>query len=145
MVFAKLIKKLQLPSEYKEAAVEVFGTPKIKFNAITGGYAQPGDILTFSYNRSTASRRFLVVSTKRHTDGKFFSGRGNYLICGYDLTNKETLPGLSMILGSFYKRNRSTYETLKGFMNSLFGEDAYRTFNINVMKSTFSLEISSDE
>lgn len=145
MSFSKLIKKLQLPSEYKEAAFEVFGSSRIKFTTISGGYAQPGDILTFSYRSSLSSRRFLVVSTDANSDGKFMSGKGNFLICGYDLTNKETLPGLSMILSSFYKSNRSTYKTLKKFMDSLFGKDSYRTFNINIMKSAFSLEMSSDE
>jgi hypothetical protein len=140
MVFSKLIKKLQLPSVYSEAALESIGAEKLELVAQTPDSLKPGDMVTFSYGRSLfGSRKFLVVSTKAAPDGKFLSGRGNYLICGYDLTNKETLPGLVMIFNSFYKKRRSTYTRLKNTMNSIFGKNNYKTFNTRKMSSVFNL------
>jgi hypothetical protein len=145
MVFSKFIKKLQLPSEYQEAAVEVFQKPRITLTQASINYIQPGDIITFSYNSLLTSRRFLVVSTRKNPRGKFMSGRGNYLICGYDLSNKETLPGLVMIFNSFYKSNKSSYERLKNLMSSIFGGDSYKTFNVNKMKAVFELVIAQNK
>lgn len=140
MVFAKFIKKLQLPSTYAEAALESIGAENLDLVAQAPATLKPGDIVTFSYERSLFnSRKFLVVSSKSAPDGKFMSTRGNYLICGYDLTNKETLPGLVMIFNSFYKKRRSTYNRLKNTMNSVFGKNNYKTFNTSKMSSVFNL------
>lgn len=140
MVFAKFIKKLQLPSSYGEAVLDSIGAEKIELAAQSPESLKPGDIIIFSYDRSLfSSRRFLVVSTKSAPEGKFMSSRGNYLICGYDLTNKETLPGLVMIFNSFYKKRRTTYNRLKNTMNSIFGKNNYKTFNTGKMSSVFNL------
>jgi len=140
MVFSKLLKKLQLPSIYSDAALESLEVEKIEFVAQAPDSLKPGDIATFSYNGNNwNSRRFLVVSTRSAPDGKFMSSRGNYLICGYDLSNRETLPGLIMVFNSFYKKRRSTYKRLKNTMNSIFGGGNYKTFNTQKMSSVFNL------
>ena len=145
MVFSKILKKLQMPKEYSEAALESTGTNKIQLTAQSSVNLKPGDIATFSYDGSWLnSRMFLVVSTRNAPDGKFTSSRGNYLICGYDLSRKETLPGLVMIFNSFYKKRRSTYKRLKKLMNSMFGEGNYKTFNTIKMSSVFSLDIEQE-
>lgn len=144
MVFAKLIKKLQLPSDYNMAALESFGDGEINLKMSTAQMLHPGDIATFYYKGDSLfrSRRFLVVSTGKNPSGKFISSRGNYLICAYDLTAKETLPGLVMIFNSFYKKRKSTYETLDRFMNSIFGGSNFKTFDSKKMSSIFTLEAS---
>jgi len=140
MVFGKIIKKLQLPSTYQEAALDSIGADKLELVAVSPQSLVPGDLVTFSYERNLfSSRKFLVVSTKAAPEGKFMSNRGNYLICGYDLTDRETLPGLIMIFNSFYKRRRSTYNRLKNTMNSIFGKNNYKTFNTRKMSSVFNL------
>ena len=147
MVFSKIIKKLQLPGEYTMAALESFGNGEVKLTTATAQLLSPGDIATFSYRGDSllTSRRFLVVSTGRNPSGKFISSRGNYLICAYDLTAKETLPGLVMVFNSFYKKRKSTYETLEKFMSSLFGGSSFKTFDTKKMSSVFTLEISKEK
>lgn len=134
-----------MPKEYSQAAFESTGTDKIQLTAQSSANLKPGDIATFSYDgRWLSSRMFLVVSTASAPDGKFTSSRGNYLICGYDLSKKETLSGLVMIFNSFYKKRRSTYKRLKKLMNSIFGEGNFKTFNTVKMSSVFSLDIKKE-
>lgn len=144
MIFSKFFKKLQLPSDYSEAASEVFGSSKIKLKSVNIGQALPGDLVTFSYNKFFSSRRFLVVATESAPNGKFISGLGNKLICGYDLSNKETLPGLVMILNSFYKRRRSSYKLMKNTMTSIMGPETYKTFKVNDVTNSFLLEFVNE-
>lgn len=129
------------------AAMESFGDGEVKLATGNAQLLKPGDIATFSYRGDSffTSRRFLVVSTGRNPTGKFISSRGNYLICAYDLTAKETLPGLVMIFNSFYKKRKSTYETLERFMSSLFGGSSFKTFDTKKMSSVFTLEISKEK
>ena len=141
MVFAKLFKKLQIPDIYYDAVAEVFGDVSLKLTEVSPFLASPGDIVTFSYNRKFKSRKFLIVSTDKAPGGGFISTKGNYLICGYDLTNKESLPGLVMVFSSFFKQKKSTYKILKKVMDKLFGGDNYRTFNSENMTGVFSIQV----
>ena len=143
MVFAKFIKKLQLPSVYTEAAFESLDTASLKLNTTSPSMLQPGDIVTFSYEGGilSASRRFLIVGTEAHPGAKYISGKGNYLICGYDLTNKESLPGLVMVFNSFYKNRSSNYKQMKSTMSSIFG-GPFKTFKASGMRSLYKIEAS---
>jgi hypothetical protein len=143
MVFGKLIKKLQISYVYYDAVAEAFGDATLKLTQISPFVASPGDILTFSCNKKFRSRKFLVVSTDRAPGGGFVSSKGNYLICGYDLTNKETLPGLVMVFNSFFKQSNSTYKILRKLMDKLFGGDNYKTFNSQNMSGIYSIEVTS--
>jgi hypothetical protein len=142
MIFSKIVKKLQLPSVYSEAAFEVLNSQGIKLGAASPTSLQPGDIATFSYGGGllAGSRRFLIVGTDAHASGKYLSGKGNYLICGYDLTNRETFPGMVMVFNSFYKKTNSNYARMKGIMSSIFGE-SFKTFKASGMKSLYKIEV----
>jgi hypothetical protein len=143
MVFAKLIKKLQLPSVYYEAAFESLQASKIKLSSAIPTSLSPGDIVTFSYEGGVlaSSRRFLIVGTDNHPGAKYISGRGNYLICGYDLTSRESYPGLVMVFNSFYKNRNSNYSKMSGTMASIFG-GSFKTFKASGMRSLYKLEAS---
>jgi hypothetical protein len=143
MVFSRIVKKLQLPGTYSDASNMAFGSDRIVLQQAASVNVKPGDIVTFSYGGGllAGSRRFLVVGTKRHPGGGFLSSRGNYLICGYDLTKRESLPGLTMIFNSFYKNNNSNYEKMQSTMSSIFGDGSYKTFNSAKMKSVYKLQV----
>lgn len=144
MVFAKFVKKLQLPSIYYEASLESLQASKIKLNATSPTSLSPGDIVTFSYKGGmlASSRRFLIVGTETHPGAKYISGKGNYLICGYDLTSKETLSGLVMVFNSFYKNRNSNYGKMNNTMSSIFGE-SFKTFKASGMKYLYRIEVTS--
>jgi hypothetical protein len=143
MVFSKIVKKLQLPDAYSMAGLEVYGSGRITLAQSSPTSLNPGDIVTFSYGRGffSGSRRFLVVGTEKNPGGGFLSNRGNYLICGYDLTNRESLPGVTMVFNSFYKNRNSNYSRMKGTMASVFGVGAYKTFMASKIKSLFKVEV----
>lgn len=144
MVFAKFFKKLQLPSVYQEASVEALQASKIKLNATSPTSIGPGDIVTFSYGGGllSPSRRFLVAGTKAHPGAAYMSGKGNYLICGYDLTSRETIPGLIMVFNSFYNNNNSNYIKMNNTMSSIFG-GSFKTFKASGMKYLYRIEVTS--
>jgi hypothetical protein len=141
MIFSKIVKKLQLPSVYSEAAFEALNLDRIKLSPTSPSFLQPGDIATFSYGGGllAGSRRFLIVGTDAHASGKYMSGKGNYLICGYDLTNRESLPGIVMVFNSFYNKRNSKYQIMRNTMKSIFGE-SFKTFKASGMKSLFKIE-----
>ena len=79
-IFSKYIKKLQLPSDYREAALQAFSEnaeldieTEITFNlkATNPQTCKPGDIITLNYDKKFGSRRFLVVGTD-HSKGTCF-------------------------------------------------------------------------
>ena len=139
MVFGKIVKKLQLPGVYSEAALEALSRSGVKLSTATGSSMEPGDLVTFSYKGFLTSRRVLIVDTDRGSNGKFMSGRGNYLVCGYDLTGSETLPTIVMILNSFYKNNKIAYKNMKSTMNQVFGINRFKTFDTKFVKSAFDI------
>jgi len=143
MVFAKFIKKLQLPSEYTEAAQDVFGDAQIVLTATNSAKVKPGDIITFSYPGSMfSSRRLLVVGTKHAPRAKYMSGRGNYLLCCFEL--EETLPGIAMIFNSFYKNRTVNYSRMPKTLNNVFGVKGFKTFNIQKITSLFEVTVKRD-
>ena len=139
MVFSKLIKKLQLPKAFKEAADEVYGAASITLKSCNPGSMLPGDIVTFSYDGEFSSRRLLIVATEKASRGNYVSSRGNRLLCAYELS--ETLPGLTMVINSFYKRRRTNYSRMRNTMDQVFGVTNFKTFNFSKIGTSFKIEL----
>jgi hypothetical protein len=139
MFFSKLIKKLQLPKTFKQAADEVYGESNINLRPCSPGSMLPGDIVTFSYDGQFGSRRLLIVSTERASRGNYVSSQGNRLLCAYEL--EETLPGLTMVINSFYKVRRTNYSKMKNTMDKVFGVTNFKTFNFSKIGTSFRLEL----
>lgn len=137
----KILRRLQLPFIYQALTEDLLGG-RLVLSKIEPYNLRPGDIATFSYESLLApSRRILVVATKNGPDGSFISSRGNNLVCGFDLTSREDAPRLSFVLENFYKQRRTTYLALKRFMFVVFGEENFRTFNSDLMRQTYNLDI----
>jgi hypothetical protein len=139
MIFSKFVKKLQLPKAFKEAADEVYGESSISLKPCPPGSMLPGDIVTFSYDGQFGSRRLLVVSTQKGSRGNYLSSRGNRLLCTYEL--EETLPGLTMVLNSFYKQRRTNYSRMRNTMDKVFGVTNFKTFNFSKIGTSFKVEL----
>ena len=147
MKFSKFIaKKLQLPKVYEEAADNAFGESyeevSLTLRQVNTTIVKPGDILVLSYPGDPRVRRFFITATDRGPKGRFKSDRGNLLLCGYDLSDKETLTGLTTIFSFFYKQRDSKYSSARSVMNSILGEDRFKTFMISKISNSFSLEVT---
>lgn len=143
MVFAKFIKKLQIPSEYYQAVENTFsdklGEVEIILRSISSDFLKPGDLITFSYESIWRARRLLVVGTKHAPRAKYISGKGNYLLCCYELD--ESLPGMSMVFSSFYKNRSVNYSKMPKTLNTVFGVTNFKTFNIDKIESLFEVAL----
>ena len=139
MIFSKFVKKLQLPKTFKQATEEVYGESSVSLKPCSPGSMLPGDIVTFSYDGQFGSRRLLVVSTERASRGNYLSSRGNRLLCTYEL--EETLPGLTMVINSFYKQRRTNYNRMRNTMDKVFGVTNFKTFNFSKIGTSFKLEL----
>lgn len=148
MKFSKFIaKKLQLPKVYFEAAETAFGGEynevSMTLRHVNTTIVKPGDIIVLNYPGDPKIRKFFITATDRGPRGRFKSEKGNLLLCGYDLSEKETLTGLITIFSFFYKQRDSKYNSAKRIMNSILGEDRFKTFMISKISDSFSLEVTS--
>lgn len=102
---------------------------------------KPGDIIKFDYvskdtrkrgrkfNQSKIDRIGLIISTERGKDGKFLSTLNNFLLCVVQLN--ESSPSFKLVLYFFHNKDkRCKYKLLPGFLKTLFGLSAFKTFKI---------------
>jgi hypothetical protein len=144
MFLSKLQRKLQLPSEYREAFSEVYNA-KVKLVSTLPSTLLPGDLVTFAYKGSLLnSRTLLVVGTKKAPRGKFTSTQGNYLLCCFEI--KQNLDAITMMLNSLYKNRRfSDYSKIPKLLTSFLGISNFKTFKINDIRGAYELEVGENE
>ena len=143
MKHEKFTKKRALPDSYYLVVKQAFGDDfdiKVKYKYTNK--INPGDIITFSYNKEKKSnRRALIVAVEGASLGRYKSSKGNKLLCVYDITEVTRESFLEIIFSYFYKKNKPTYQKMKKTMNSIFGKNLFKTFDISYMSDIYGLEV----
>jgi hypothetical protein len=147
----KLVKRL-LPEEYEEELNNVqrlkkeqlglsYNRVKVQLVPVNPDKLIPGDVVTFSYSGdSFGTRQALVVSTVKHSSGKFMSSRGNRLLCCFEL--KSSLSSLFTIFNNLFKeRENSNYQKLPKTLKSILNSSNFKTYNLGKMDSAYELEV----
>jgi len=152
MKLSKKIVKRLLPSEYEEEINNVqrlkkeqlgltYTPVKVQLVPVNPDKLIPGDVVTFNYSGdSFGTRQALVVSTVKHSSGKFMSSKGNRLLCCFEL--KSSISSLFAIFNNLFKeRDNSDYQRLPKTLKSVLNTSNFKTFNLGKMDSAYELEV----
>ena len=103
-------------------------------------YIRAGDVLLLTYPEDYDFRLILVVGNKKGT-GIYLSTQNNFLLSGFKLTDSKVIN--KIVLRFFYKKESiSLYENFKSPMSSIFGNLAYRTYNLSKIRELYKVTLN---